>query len=111
MEFFIVKSNNYLRFLIQIIRMGKSTNKKKQTEKEDVLQSTSSRSLFNKGMKYLAIALPLLFISPILITMGFKAIAKDDNYLLLIIGCILAVFTIALVTQAFRIILKALFAK
>jgi len=91
--------------------MGNSENKKNQIEKEDVLQSTSSRSLFGKGMKYLAIALPLLFISPILITMGFKAITKDQNYILLIIGCVLAVFTIALVTQAFRIILKALFAK
>ena len=92
--------------------MENSENKKKKIErKEDVLQSTSSRSLFNRGMKYLAIALPLLFISPILITMGFKAIAKDENYILLIVGCVLAVFTIALVTQAFRIILKALFAK
>lgn len=111
MEFFIVKSNNYLRFLIQFIRMGNSENKKNKTGKEDVLQSTSSRSIFNRGMKYLAIALPLLFISPILITMGFKAINKDKNYILLIIGCILAVFTIVLVTQAFRVILKALFSK
>ena len=91
--------------------MSNSENKKKQIQNEDVLQSTSSSPLFSKGIKYLAIALPLLFISPILITMGFKAITKDQNYILLIIGCVLAVFTIVLVTQAFRIILKALFAK
>ena len=91
--------------------MNISGKEKKQAEKEDVLQSSSSKPLFNKGMKYLAIALPLLFISPIVITMGFKAISKDSNYFLLIVGCILAIFTIVLVTQAFRIILKALFAK
>ena len=91
--------------------MGVSENKKKKIEKEEVLQSSSSKSLLNKGMKYLAIALPLLFISPIVITMGFKAITKDNNYFLLIIGCILAIFTIVLVTQAFRIILKSLFSK
>ena len=86
-------------------------HKNKEIEKEDVLQSNSSKSVFNKGMMYLAIALPLLFISPVVITMGFKAINRDNNYILLIIGCILAIFTIALVTQAFRVILKALFAK
>lgn len=91
--------------------MNISGKEKKQVEKEDVIRSSSSKSLLNKGMKYLAIALPLLFISPILITMGFKAITKDNNYLLLIFGCALAIFTIVLVTQAFRIILKALFAK
>ena len=91
--------------------MNNSVKEKKQVEKEALLPSSSSKGLLNKGMKYLAIALPLLFISPVLITMGFKALAKDNNYFLLIIGCILAIFTISLVAQAFRIILKALFAK
>ena len=91
--------------------MNNSVKEKKQFEKEAILPSSASRGLMNKGMKYLAMALPLLFISPILITMGFKAIAKDNSYFLLVIGCILAIFTIALVTQAFRIILKALFSK
>jgi hypothetical protein len=91
--------------------MNISQKEKKQVQKKDILKNSSSRSLFNKGIKYLAIALPLLFISPILITVGFKAITKDNNYFLLIFGCILAIFTIVLVTQAFRIILKALFSK
>jgi len=91
--------------------MHNSQKERKKLEKESIFDSAPEKPLFNRGMKYLAIALPLLFISPILITMGFKAISKDDNYLLLIFGCILAIFTIALVTQAFRIILKALFSK
>jgi len=79
--------------------------------KKNVFQNKESKSLFNKGIKYLAIALPLLFISPILITIGFKAINKSNNYIVLIIGCILAVITIVMVTQAFRLILKSLFNK
>ena len=91
--------------------MHNSQKERKKLEKESIFDSAPEKPLFNRGMKYLAIALPLLFISPIIITMGFKAINKDNNYLLLVIGCILAIFTIALVTQAFRIILKALFSK
>lgn len=91
--------------------MANSEKERKNTDKESMLESTPEKPLFNRGIKYLAIALPLLFISPIIITMGFKAISKDNNYLLLVIGCTLAIFTIALVTQAFRIILKALFSK
>jgi len=79
--------------------------------KQKTFESKESKSIFQKGIKYLAIALPLLFISPILITIGFKALSKSNNYLVLILGCILAILTIGLVTQAFRIILKALFAK
>lgn len=82
-----------------------------KNKKKDVFQNKESKSLFNKGIKYLAIALPLLFISPILITIGFKAINKSNNYIVVIIGCILAIFTIVMVTQAFRLILKSLFNK
>ncbi|MGB5264276.1 MAG: DUF6095 family protein [Lutimonas sp.] len=62
-----------------------------------------------KGFKYLAIALPLLFLSPVIVTMGFKLINKNGSFLLLILGIILTIFTILLVTQGIRIILKALF--
>jgi uncharacterized membrane protein YecN with MAPEG domain len=83
----------------------------KQTEKQNIFNSNESKSIFQRGLKYLAIALPLLFISPILITIGFKALNKSNNYLVLILGIILAIVTVTLVIQAFRIILKALFAK
>ncbi len=83
----------------------------KQNEKQNTFDSKESKSVFQKGLKYLAIALPLLFISPILITIGFKALNKSNNYLILILGGILMVITITLVIQAFRILMKALFAK
>jgi hypothetical protein len=68
-----------------------------------------SNPLLMKGFKYLAIALPLLFLSPVIITMGFKLINKNGSVLLLILGIALAIFTILLVTQGIRVLLKALF--
>ncbi len=79
--------------------------------KQSTFDNEDSKTSFKVGMKYLAISLPLLFISPILITIGFKALKKSDNYIVLILGCFLAIFTIILVVQAFRIILKSLFDK
>jgi len=79
------------------------------TQKKDINNIEESKSLLKTGFQYLAISLPLLFISPVLITIGFKAIKKSDNYFMIILGCILAFFTIVLVIQAFRKILKYLF--
>lgn len=78
-------------------------------QKMGKIENEDSRSLMKTGIKYLIISLPLLFISPILITIGFKAIKKNDNYIMIIIGCVLAFFTIILMVQAFRKILKSLF--
>ncbi len=74
-----------------------------------VFDNKDTKKLFQKGLKFLAISLPLLFASPILVTIGFKALNKGNGYLILVLGCLLAIFTIGLVTQAFRLILKALF--
>ncbi len=85
---------------------------KGQTEpknKAKIFDTSETKKLFQKGLKFLALALPLLFGAPVLITIGFKALNKGNGYLFLVLGCLLAVFTIALVTQAFRLILKALF--
>ncbi|MCK4562256.1 MAG: hypothetical protein KAT78_05065 [Flavobacteriaceae bacterium] len=79
--------------------------------KQSTFDNEDSKTLFKVGMKYLAISLPLLFISPILITIGFKALKKSDNYIVLILGCFLAFSTIFLVIQAFRKILKSLFSR
>ena len=83
--------------------------KRDSSKSNKIFDSSDAKNLFQKGLKYLALALPLLFGSPILITIGFKALKKDDGYLILVLGCILFVFTIAIVTQAFRLILKSLF--
>jgi NADH:ubiquinone oxidoreductase subunit K len=64
-----------------------------------------------RGLKYELGALPLLIIAPILITIGFKAIKKQDNYLILIVGVIFAITAIIIGFVGIRIILNALFNK
>ena len=81
----------------------------KPSQKKGAIDDEDSSYLLKSGIKYLAISLPLLFISPILITYGFKAIKKNDNYFMIVLGFFLAIFTITLVVQAFRKILKSLF--
>ena len=79
--------------------------------KERIFADPGAKSVFQKGMKYLAISLPLLFASPIVVTIGFKAVRRDQGYWLLLLGCFLVLLTIVLVSQAFRLLLKSLFAR
>jgi ABC-type phosphate transport system permease subunit len=62
-----------------------------------------------RGLKYELAALPLLVAAPILITIGFKAIKQQNNYLWLVIGVILAITAIILGFWGIRIILNAFF--
>ncbi len=64
-----------------------------------------------RGVKYELAALPLLIAAPILITIGFKAIKQQNNYLWLFIGVILAITAIILGFLGIRIILNAFFDK
>ena len=84
-------------------------NQKNSTEKQEVFENAPAKKTFKNGLKYLAIALPLLFLSPIIVTIGFKAINNGKGYFLLVLGCFLILFTIFMVIQAFRLILKSLF--
>lgn len=83
----------------------------KTKRKERIFKDQGAKSTFQKGMKYLALSLPLLFFSPIVVTIGFKALSKDRSYGLLILGCFLVVLTVVIVSQAFRLILKSLFSR
>ncbi|HBK72412.1 MAG TPA: hypothetical protein DDZ39_12290 [Flavobacteriaceae bacterium] len=67
-------------------------------------------SLFS-AFKRLAIALPLLFIAPIVITIGFKALKKDGNFILLIIGLFLGVIAITITAFGLIKVSRALFDK
>jgi hypothetical protein len=84
-------------------------NQKNSTEKQEVFENAPAKKTFKNGLKYLGIALPLLFLSPIIVTIGFKAINNEKGYFLLVLGCFLILFTIFMVIQAFRLILKSLF--
>ncbi len=85
--------------------------KEERKQREAVFENEETKKIFRNGMKYLAIALPLLFASPVVVTIGFKMISKGGSYLVLILGCLMTVVTITLVIQAFRLILKSLFNK
>ena len=55
-----------------------------------IIMMKNNKPSFANAFKYLALALPFLFIAPIVITIGFKALKKDGSYLLLLLGVILA---------------------
>lgn len=64
-----------------------------------------------RGLKYELATLPLLIIAPILITMGFKAIKQQNNYIWLILGIIVAITAVVLGFLGIRILLNAFFDK
>ena len=59
----------------------------------------------------MGLALPLLFGAPVVVTIGFKALAKDNSYIILIIGIVLAVIAMLLTAKGVSTIIKALFEK
>ncbi len=67
-------------------------------------------TLFN-AFKHLAIALPLLFIAPIVITIGFKALKKDGDFMLLIIGLFSGIIAITITAFGLIKVSRALFDK
>jgi len=69
----------------------------------------TNRNELIRGLKYELIAFPLLILGPILITIGFKAIKQQQNYLWLILGIAVATTAIILGFFGIRIILNALF--
>ena len=71
----------------------------------------TNRNELIRGVKYELAALPLLILGPILITIGFKAIKQQQNYVWLIIGIITALTAIILGFLGLRIILNAFFNK
>ena len=69
----------------------------------------TNRDELVRGIKYELIALPLLILAPILITIGFKALKLQNNFLWLIVGIILAIVAIILGFIGIKIILNAFF--
>jgi len=70
----------------------------------------TDKKLLNKGIKYMVIALPLLFASPYLITLS--ALNKNTTLpflLFLIVGIIIGILSIYFCFKGLRTILKAIF--
>ena len=62
-----------------------------------------------KGFRFMALSLPFLILGPVVITMGFKAIARSQSYFLLIVGFIFALTAVLFMVAGIRQILNALF--
>jgi len=71
---------------------------------------TDKKELF-RGLKYELMALPLLIIAPILITIGFKSLKQQNNFIWLSVGVVLAFTAVVLGFLGIRIILNAFFSK
>ena len=65
--------------------------------------------LLRKGVKYLAIALPLLFLSPYLITLSFLNTETIYGYVFFGLGFIAGVGAIYLVFKGINTIMKSIF--
>ncbi|WP_457610146.1 DUF6095 family protein [Lutibacter sp.] len=69
----------------------------------------TDRKELMRGLKYELIAFPLVILAPILITIGFKAIKQENNYLWLITGIVTAITAMIIGFLGIRIILNAFF--
>jgi hypothetical protein len=81
---------------------------------EQLLTTTrmgTNRKELVRGLKYELGALPLFIAAPILITIGFKAIKHQNNYIFITVGILLGLTAIILGILGIKIILDALFNK
>jgi uncharacterized membrane protein YccC len=66
-------------------------------------------NLLRKGIKYLAIALPLLFLSPYLITLSFLNKETMMLYVFFAIGLLLGIGAVYLLFKGINTIMKSIF--
>jgi uncharacterized membrane protein YccC len=66
-------------------------------------------NLLRKGIKYLAIALPLLFLSPYLITLSFLNKETLMLYVFFTIGLLLGIGAVYLLFKGINTIMKSIF--
>lgn len=74
----------------------------------------TDKTKLKRGIKFMAITLPLLFLAPFLIFLGFKAIGRNATTLgfsLVIIGSIIALTSIGLMYLGIKNLLDYLFEK
>ncbi len=77
---------------------------------------STNLNLLAKGLKNLGILIFLFIASPIVLTIGYKALTKFENtpkeylsYIILFTAGILMIFTIYFAFKTFKMLLKALF--
>lgn len=70
---------------------------------------TENKNYLKKGFALFLYALPLLFIGPVVTTIGFKALKINDNYIFLIIGFLISITAMILLATAVKRLLQHLF--
>lgn len=71
----------------------------------------NNKPSLSNALKYFAYALILLFSAPILVTIGFKALKKDGNYLLLVLGILLSIAAISVTAMGVIKVTRYIFDK
>jgi hypothetical protein len=71
----------------------------------------TNKDLLSKGIKYLTIALPCLFIGPAVIHFGFINKLQPTFYLILGIGIAICITAMVLIFLGLNTIMKSLFDK
>ena len=69
----------------------------------------TNKSILAKGVKYLAGALPLLFLGPVVITSAFKNEKHPLYVYVLILGILIALAAMFLIFKGINTVLKSLF--
>ena len=69
----------------------------------------TNKSILAKGVKYLAGALPLLFLGPVVITSAFKNEKHQLYVYVLILGILIALAAMFLIFKGINTVLKSLF--
>jgi len=69
----------------------------------------TNKKVLLTGVKYLALSLPILFLAPYLITLGFMNKNNASFYIFFPIGLILAVAAIFFVFKGIKTIMKSMF--
>jgi uncharacterized membrane protein len=69
----------------------------------------TNKSILAKGIKYLAAALPLLFVGPVVITSAFKNEKHPLYVYVLVLGIIIGFTAMFLIYKGINTILKSLF--
>lgn len=70
---------------------------------------STDKEILNKGIKYMAWALPLLFIGPAIIHNAFINKQNIWHYLILAIGIVICTFAIYFMVKGLKTIVKSLF--
>ncbi len=69
----------------------------------------TNKTLLTKGIKYLAAALPLLFLGPVVITSAFKNEKHPLYVYVLILGILISLAAMFLIFKGINTVLKSLF--